>query len=177
MEELNEYKPEDVLKDASLLFKRVHPEDVDEWQKLTNKSLRELATFDHTLRIAKKSGKIRWHRVVSRPQKMDDGSVLFDGIEIDVTEHKLSEEALWESENQISSIFRSAPIGIGSVVNRVLIKVNIHLCEMTGYDETGLIGQNARMLYSSDEDFEFVGREKYAQIVDRSLTLRSRGKG
>ncbi|MCF8077419.1 MAG: PAS domain S-box protein [Desulfotignum sp.] len=75
-------------------------------------------------------------------------------------------EALRESDNQINSIFRSAPVGIGSVVNRVLSKVNIRLCEMTGYDETELIGQSPRMLYPSDEDFEFVDREKYAQIAN-----------
>ncbi len=75
-------------------------------------------------------------------------------------------EALQESEKQISSIFRSAPIGIGSVVNRVLSKVNDRLCEMTGYDESAMIGQSARILYPSDKDFAFVGREKYAQIAD-----------
>lgn len=75
-------------------------------------------------------------------------------------------EALQESEKQISSIFRSAPIGIGSVVNRVLSKVNDRLCEMTGYDESAMIGQSARILYPSDRDFAFVGREKYAQIAD-----------
>ncbi|WP_020585452.1 PAS domain S-box protein [Desulfobacter curvatus] len=75
-------------------------------------------------------------------------------------------EALRENENQISSIFRSAPVGIGSVVNRVLNKVNDRLCEMTGYSESELIGQSARKLYPSDKDFEFVGQEKYAQIAD-----------
>jgi PAS domain S-box-containing protein len=89
----------------------------------------------------------------------------------DITERKLSEEALRESENQISSIFRSAPVGIGSVVNRVLIKINNRLCEMTGYDETELIGHSSRMLYPSDEDFEFVGREKYAQIADHGTGM------
>ena len=80
-------------------------------------------------------------------------------------------EALQESENQISSIFRSAPVGIGSVINRVLNKVNDRLCEMTGYYETELIGNSSRMLYPSDEDFEFVGREKYAQIADHGTGM------
>jgi len=77
-------------------------------------------------------------------------------------------KALRERENQISSIFRTAPVGIGSVVNRVLSKVNDHLCKMTGYDESELLGQSARMLYPSDQDFEFVGRKKYAQIADQA---------
>lgn len=81
-------------------------------------------------------------------------------------EYKHFKEVLQENEKQISSIFRSAPIGIGSVVNRILSKVNDRLCEMTGYDESEMIGQSARMLYPSDKEFELVGREKYAQMAD-----------
>ena len=83
-------------------------------------------------------------------------------------EYKHFREVLQENEKQISSIFRSAPIGIGSVVNRILSKVNDRLCEMTGYDESEMIGQSARMLYPSDKEFEFVGREKYAQMADHA---------
>lgn len=81
-------------------------------------------------------------------------------------EYKHFKEVLQENEKQISSIFRSAPIGIGSVVNRILSKVNDRLCKMTGYDESEMIGQSARMLYPSDKEFELVGREKYAQMAD-----------
>ena len=38
---------------------------------------------------------------------------------------------------------------------------------MVGYAASELIGQSARILYPSDEDFEFVGREKYRQIAER----------
>jgi PAS domain S-box-containing protein len=84
----------------------------------------------------------------------------------DITERKQSEQMLRESEEHLRSIFRSAPIGIGSVVNRELKRVNSRLCEMTGYDEGELVGRSSRLLYPTSEDFEFVGREKYAQIRD-----------
>ena len=79
------------------------------------------------------------------------------------SERKRAEQMLRDSEEHLSSIFRSAPIGIGSVVNRELVRVNSRLCEMTGYNEGELVGQSSRMLYPSSEDFDFVGREKYAQ--------------
>jgi two-component system, cell cycle sensor histidine kinase and response regulator CckA len=79
-------------------------------------------------------------------------------------ERSQAEQALRESEDRLGSIFRSAPIGIGLVINRELKKVNSRLCTITGYDEGELIGQSSRILYPNDEDFEFVGREKYAQI-------------
>ncbi len=78
------------------------------------------------------------------------------------------------------SILRAAPIGIGVVVSRVLREVNEKLCRMTGYQAEELLGQSARMLYPSDEDFEFVGREKYRQIAEQgtgTVETRWRRKG
>jgi PAS domain S-box-containing protein len=79
-------------------------------------------------------------------------------------------DALRESEASLRSIFRVAPIGIGVVHNRVLSQVNDRICEMLGYAAEELEGRSARVLYPTDEDFEFVGREKYLQI-------RARGTG
>ena len=69
-----------------------------------------------------------------------------------------------ESEQRIHSIFRSAPIGVGVVSDRILKELNPRLCEITGYNAEELINQSARLLYPSDEDYEYVGREKYTQI-------------
>lgn len=80
-------------------------------------------------------------------------------VVIDITETK-------QSEDYLNSIFRAAPTGIGVVVDRVLEQVNKRLCQMTGYSEEELIDQNARMLYTSDEDYEYVRKEKYGQIAN-----------
>ena len=79
-------------------------------------------------------------------------------------EKKAAEETLKERESRIQSIFRSAPIGIGVVSNRVLLKVNKRMCELTGYAEDELIGQSARMVYASEKEFKRVGKYKYEQI-------------
>ncbi|MBN1362467.1 MAG: PAS domain S-box protein [Sedimentisphaerales bacterium] len=69
-----------------------------------------------------------------------------------------------ETQIQLESVFRAAPIGIGLVSNRVLLQVNERLCAMTGYRAEELIGQNARILYPTQADYDYVGREKYEQI-------------
>ena len=89
------------------------------------------------------------------------------GMSTDITGRKQAEDALRESENKMRSIFRAAPIGIGVTANRVLLDVNETLCAITGYSAGELVGQSARILYPSDEDFEFVGREKYRQIAEK----------
>ncbi|NQS92591.1 MAG: PAS domain S-box protein, partial [Chloroflexi bacterium] len=82
----------------------------------------------------------------------------------DITQRFQAEVALKQQKQRIQSIFRSAPVGIGVVKNRILIEVNDRLCTMTGYSEAELINQNARMVYPTQEDYEYVGQEKYNQI-------------
>ena len=67
-------------------------------------------------------------------------------------------------EDIIRSVSRASSIGIGLVINRELISVNQQICNMTGYSPAELLHQNARILYPTQEDYEFVGDEKYRQI-------------
>lgn len=89
------------------------------------------------------------------------------GIGQDITERKQAEEALKERENQLQSIFRAAPIGIGVVQDRILIEVNARICEMTGFTPEELIGKSAHILYPTQKEFEYVGEEKYRQIAEK----------
>ncbi|THB68338.1 MAG: response regulator [Desulfovibrio sp.] len=77
-----------------------------------------------------------------------------------------AETELKESESTLRSIFLAAPSGIGMVVNRRISQANDLLCEMTGYSPKELIGQDARILYPSQEEYEAVGEKKYAQISE-----------
>ncbi|MBV5350601.1 PAS domain S-box protein, partial [bacterium] len=74
-------------------------------------------------------------------------------------------QSLVQSETMQKSILRAAPVGIGLVRKRVIQSANKKLCVMTGYAETELVGQSARMLYPSQEEYEIVGTEKYRQIA------------
>jgi PAS domain S-box-containing protein len=85
----------------------------------------------------------------------------------DITAQKEAEETLREREKSLQSIFRAAPIGIGVVSDRVLLRVNDNLCQMLGYEPEELIGQSARIVYPSEEEFEWVGTEKYQQIKEK----------
>ncbi len=82
-------------------------------------------------------------------------------------ERRRAEQALRESEASLRSIFRAAPVGIGMVADRVLRQVNDYICEMTGYSRNELVDQNARILYPTREEYERVGREKYALIREQ----------
>ena len=82
-------------------------------------------------------------------------------------EKKASELLLRDNEEKLQSIFSAAPVGIGLVVNRVLIEVNDSFCKMTGYSRSELIGKSSEIIYSSTEEFINAGNEKYRQIEEK----------
>ena len=94
-----------------------------------------------------------------------------------IIERKQAEKKLRESENFLRSVFRAAPSGIGVVTDRVLKQVNRHFCEITGYSSAEIIGRNAHFLYPTEEEYEHVESEKYAQIRDHGTgTVETRFK-
>ncbi len=97
-----------------------------------------------------------------------DRSLLgFRGVDRDITDRKQAVEELKEREKTLRSIFRAAPVGIGLVIDRILKEVNDRICEMVGRSRDELVEKSARILYPTEEDFEWVGREKYRQIHKR----------
>lgn len=88
-------------------------------------------------------------------------------ISRDVSRFRQQELALREQVGKLDSIFRAAPTGIGMVRKRVIAAANDRLCEMLGYLPDELMHRNARILYPTREEFEWVGKEKYEQISRR----------
>jgi len=85
----------------------------------------------------------------------------------DITEIKKAEEDLRERKATLDSILRAAPTGIGMVTDRVLTMVNDRFCEMVGYSREELINMKSRNLYPSEDEFNWVGEEKYKQISQK----------
>ncbi|WP_292391848.1 PAS domain-containing sensor histidine kinase [Methanosarcina sp. UBA5] len=122
---------------------------------------------DIEFRIITKDGEIRWIHHLCQP--LYDGKGCYAGnlgSNRDITERKQAEEALRESKARIESIFRSSPVGIGVVVNRIITEANERLCEMTGYSREELLGKSALTLYPTEEEYEHVARVKYSMIED-----------
>ena len=83
-----------------------------------------------------------------------------------------------KSEAYMEAILNAAPVGIGLVKNRVFGWVSNRMSEMLGYSADELVGQSARVIYESEEEFDRVGRVKYSEIKERGIGgVETRFKG
>jgi hypothetical protein len=64
----------------------------------------------------------------------------------------------------IDCLCKVAPIGIGMVVNRNIVQVNDRFCDLVGYDREELINKSVRIIYPSDEEYEYIEKEIFDQI-------------
>jgi PAS domain S-box-containing protein len=160
---LTGYQPRDLVESRRLAYDDViHPDDRERVLGIIRRALAERQPFQATYRIVTASGHTRW--VWDQGGPADNDGV--EGFVTDVTERREDVEALRKSEAKLDSIFRSAPTGIGLVVDRVIREANQKLCEMTGYAREELIDRSARLLYPTGEEFDRVGRVKYSMIED-----------
>jgi PAS domain S-box-containing protein len=100
-------------------------------------------------------------KVNDRTQELSKAN---EQLKNEIEERKQAEKMLKRSENTLKSIFKSAPIGIGLVVGRIIGWSNDQFQQMIGYSEGELEGQDARILYESDEEYERIGFEMHSQI-------------
>lgn len=83
----------------------------------------------------------------------------------DITDRKRAEEALRQSEARLSNILRTAPVGIGTARDRVIIDGNDQFSEMLGYSIEELSGQSTRLVFPSEEEFQRFGSEAYPKLA------------
>lgn len=145
----------------------IHPKDRDRMIKYFQENVfKQKEKFDNQYRIINQQDhSLKWVYGTGQLIFDEDGAPkkMFGTIQ-DITERKITKEALQAGELKMQSIFRVAPSGIGVVSNRLLIEVNPTICKMLGYKKEELINQSARILYPNQKEFEYVGKEKYKQI-------------
>jgi PAS domain S-box-containing protein len=134
---------------------------------LSDKSKAEQRATIGEYTMLRKDGTHFFGEVVASLVRDADGSpVGFLGICRDVTNRKMAEQALRESEEKLKSIFLVAPVGIGVVSpERVLLDVNERICDMLGYSRDELIGKNTRLFYPSVDDYKDAGRALYNENI------------
>ncbi len=159
--QLHGLSPYDVMANPMLLYEQVRPEYTAELERLENGALKDLTTFRFEMQCRLPKGEIRWFELVSTPRVRADGTVVFDGIDIDITERKQAEELLRHSREQFKRLFTHANVGIalhdlvrdprGRPVDYVLTDVNPAYTRILGLEHDAVVGRKASEIYGADK--------------------------
>lgn len=97
IEDIYEVTPEQVREDASPVFGMLHPGDYDAVTASIQESAQTLMPWHLEYRVVLPKQGVRWRFGNARPERLDDGSILWHGFITDITEHKQVEAALLRS--------------------------------------------------------------------------------
>jgi|GEM_PF-804212 len=102
------HSPEEIINDPNISYQSIHSLDLAGF-------LEELAfarvyekDFEYTYRI-KVNGKVKWAHTRSQQKKLSNGLIQWDGLTIDVTNNKLNEIKLIESQRFLNSLINNLP--------------------------------------------------------------------
>ena len=109
VEEVVGLTAERLLTDPGAFIDMIVEEDRPAMLDAMTESVRTLANLDRVFRVRWPDGRVRWCHLRSAHRRMDDGSVLCEGIMLDTTELKTAEEALTESQARNQAILTALP--------------------------------------------------------------------
>lgn len=110
MAEMFDTTVEELLYDAETIYKKVYPEDLENFIKLNRDGIIFAKPFDWTGRVLNK-GNVKWLNVSSAPEHQKNGDILWHGIVVDITDRKLAEKSLVESERLLRETQNIARLG------------------------------------------------------------------
>ncbi len=160
-------EPQEIEADPLTVINLAHPEDRPGFQRSVAESASTLQDWKWEGRFRVTSEEYRWVQAASRPEAQQDGSILWDGLLMDLTASKQAEARLRVLESAVEHAHDVVLITDANLLDepgpRVLY-VNEAFERMTGYNRAEIVGQSPRILQgpkTSRKTLDFL-REKLA---------------
>lgn len=161
-------------------LERIHPDDREAVDAAYTRSMqegRESYEIEHRVVVAG-TGRVRYVHEKCHHQRNLHGDVIRSvGMVHDITERKLAEEALRESEAKFRAVFEQAAVGIGRVSfdDAKWIDVNGAFCSMLGYTvEEFKSTPWPEITHSDDVDLDLIPFKQMAEGELDSYTVEKR---
>lgn len=98
--------PKELKKNAELAYSVVYPEDIPQMMETMQYSRETLQPWKVTYRVNGHTGREEWHETIANPERLADGTTLWYGAFVNITEKKEHEKSLEEFLFNISHELR-----------------------------------------------------------------------
>jgi len=142
VEQIYGYTPEEIEQGGQdLWFGRIHPEDFERVRKEHESAIQEKRGFDIIYRIRRKDGEWIWIRDTSTRTYEEDGTFYASGMFTDITEKRLVELALEDSEEKYRTLVENMQDGVTIIQDGNIVFINSALLKILGYTTEELQGR------------------------------------
>lgn len=100
---------EDFLSGVKNFADLEHPDDRPRIRQAESYASEKLTIFKEEFRIVTPSGNLRWVQGTSQPERQADGSTVWDGIILDITDRKQTEQELQQSQQFLRLLLDNIP--------------------------------------------------------------------
>jgi PAS domain S-box-containing protein len=176
VEQVNGVAVEDVLRDPLTLYNLYVEEDRPKIAAEEEASARDMSAFNVEARLHRPDGELRWMHLSSMPRRLADGRIVWDGIQVDITERKRAEEAVTELGIRNQVFLQSAGDGIHVLDEQGnIVESNDAFCSMLGYTHEEILQLNVAdwdVKWSSDELLQ-----KFRELFSTPAVFETRHRG
>ncbi|MDP1744180.1 MAG: PAS domain S-box protein, partial [Bacteroidota bacterium] len=133
--DLCEVTAQEVMKKGPKAFCFVHPDDLDGFVSAFKVSMNTLENLVYDYRVNLPTKGTRWLRANAKPEKLEDGSVLWHGYLTDITESKQAKEELQISKDKQEAVFNGSNDAIMLLTRKGFFDCNPKTLEMFGMSD------------------------------------------
>lgn len=112
---VNGVSAEAVMADPDLLYDMILPEHREAFAAAEAQAIALLQPFDVEVAMRRPDGVVRWQRIASIPRPQPDGRVLWDGLQIDVTDRRRMASELEEQRRRVEIAVEATDLGFWEV--------------------------------------------------------------
>jgi PAS domain S-box-containing protein len=110
--ELFEMEPQALMEDSERLWSLLSKEDIEAFFNALKLSAKTMQSLTYEAKINLKSSKTKWIKSKARPEKKENGDILWDGVIVDITEQKIIEQELQQSKERFELSVQGANDGL-----------------------------------------------------------------
>jgi PAS domain S-box-containing protein len=168
-QDLLELAPKTIRNHPEAIVELIHREDRPSYEDSVAESARTLQPWTWEGRFITPSGKCKWLQFASRPEKHDNGDILWDGLVMDITDRKEAEAAVTQSEAKWRSLIQNSSDAIAILEADGTIRYASPSVEgILGFKVSQLVGRDF-LTFVHPEDRDRV-RHAYQKLCGDSRT-------